>query len=201
MDALSAVVPVAGKRRKRSALERLRIVEETLAPGASVARVARSHGINANQVFAWRKLHLAGKLGDHGEPAVSSSQRLLPVTVTEAKRPSEIAVSTARNAASAACISQLGTASIQIQLPKAMVRVEASRILQRSASSWSVCADDHVPDEHAHLACSRCDRHATRLHRWCRPRLKLSRSPVTSSSSADVAGIRHNASSFRSLAV
>lgn len=124
MDALSAAVPVAGKRRKRSALERLRIVEETLVPGASVAQVARSHGINANQVFAWRKLHLAGKLGDHAEPAVSNSQRLLPVTVTEAERPSEIAVSTARNAAAAPCVSQLATASIQIQLPKAMVRVE-----------------------------------------------------------------------------
>jgi transposase len=47
MDALSAA-QVGGKRRKRSALERRRIVEETLAPGASVARVARRHGINAN---------------------------------------------------------------------------------------------------------------------------------------------------------
>jgi transposase len=92
MDALSAAVPVAGKRRKRSALERWRIVEETLAPGASVARVARSHGINANQVFAWRRLHLEGKLVDHGEPAAkSSTQRLLPVTVSEAEHTPEIA--------------------------------------------------------------------------------------------------------------
>lgn len=120
MDALSAV-PVAGKRRKRSALERRRIVEETLAPGASVARVARSHGINANQVFAWRKLHLAGKLVDRAEPSVSSSQRLLPVTVSEADRSCEIATSPAP---SAPCSSQLATASIQIQFPKAMVRVE-----------------------------------------------------------------------------
>jgi transposase len=125
MDALSAAVPAVGKRRKRSVLERLRIVEETLVPGASVAQVARSHGINANQVFAWRKLHLAGKLGDHAEPAASvSTQRLLPVTVSDAEHPSEIAVSTARNAASAPCIPQLSAASIQIQLPKAMVRVE-----------------------------------------------------------------------------
>jgi transposase len=124
MDALSAA-PVASKRRKRSALERLRIVEETLAPGASVARVARSHGINANQVFAWRKLHLAGKLVDRAEPAANSNTpRLLPVTVSEAERPSEIAASTAPSAAPASCVSQLSAASIQIQLPKAMVRVE-----------------------------------------------------------------------------
>jgi transposase len=125
MDALSAATaPVAGKRRKRSALERLRIVEETLAPGASVACIARSHGINANQVFAWRKLHLAGKLVDRAEPAVRSSQRLLPVTVSEAEHSSEIAASTAPSAAPVPRVSQLSAASIQIQLPKAMVRVE-----------------------------------------------------------------------------
>ncbi len=30
--------------------EKRRIVEETLQPGASVAQVARAHGVNANQV-------------------------------------------------------------------------------------------------------------------------------------------------------
>ena len=125
MDALSAAtVPAACKRRKRSALERLRIVEETLAPGASVACIARSHGINANQVFAWRKLHLAGKLVDRAEPAVRSSQRLLPVTVSEAERPPEVAASSAPMAEPAPGIPQLATTSIHIQLPKAMVRVE-----------------------------------------------------------------------------
>ena len=123
MDALNTTL-VAGKRRKRSALERRRIVEETLAPGASVARVARGHGINANQVFAWRKLHLAGKLVDRAEPAVSSSQRLLPVTVSAAERPSEIAATATPNVAPARCVSQLSAASIQIQFPKALVRVE-----------------------------------------------------------------------------
>jgi hypothetical protein len=33
------------------------IVEETLQPGASVARVARQHGINTNQFFLWRKAY------------------------------------------------------------------------------------------------------------------------------------------------
>jgi len=31
--------------------EKWRIVEQTLKPGASVARVAKAHGVNANQVF------------------------------------------------------------------------------------------------------------------------------------------------------
>ena len=39
------------KRRYRSKEERRQIVEETLQPGASVAVIARQHGVNANQVF------------------------------------------------------------------------------------------------------------------------------------------------------
>ena len=33
-----------------------------MAPGASVARVARAHGVNANQVFAWRRQYQRGLL-------------------------------------------------------------------------------------------------------------------------------------------
>jgi transposase len=41
------------RRRTRSLDERKRIVVEALAPGASVAAVARRHGLNANLVFKW----------------------------------------------------------------------------------------------------------------------------------------------------
>ncbi len=54
--------------------EKRRIVEETLQPGASVAKVARAHGVNANQVFAWRRQYRQGLLGENGETA-----NLLPV--------------------------------------------------------------------------------------------------------------------------
>jgi len=43
------------KRQYRSPELKRQIVEETLEPGASVRRVARAHGVNANQVFAWRR--------------------------------------------------------------------------------------------------------------------------------------------------
>ena len=52
------------------------IVEETLRPGASVAQIARKHGINANQVFCWRKLYREGLLG-------SPSSAILPVTIEQ----------------------------------------------------------------------------------------------------------------------
>ena len=51
------------KKRRRTIKERRDIVEETLVPGASVARVARRHDVNANQVFYWRKLYREGQLG------------------------------------------------------------------------------------------------------------------------------------------
>jgi transposase len=73
------------KRQYRSVEERRRIVEETLVPGVSVATVARVHGVNANQVFAWRKLYHSGLLGSSepsGSEAVARGVRLLPVTVS-----------------------------------------------------------------------------------------------------------------------
>ncbi len=48
---------MADKRVRRSYTKsfRRRIVAETFEPGASVAAVAREHGINANMLFGWRK--------------------------------------------------------------------------------------------------------------------------------------------------
>ena len=69
------------KRQLRSVEEKRRIVEETLAEGASVARVARAHGVNANQLFGWRRLYRAGRLGGGG------AVKLLPVSVSENSPP------------------------------------------------------------------------------------------------------------------
>ena len=63
-------------RRRRSVEEKRRIVEETLETGASVARVARRHAVNANQVFYWRKKYREGRLGK------DPSSKLLPVTLS-----------------------------------------------------------------------------------------------------------------------
>ncbi|MGF6970525.1 transposase-like protein [Paraburkholderia sp. WC7.3g] len=37
------------------------LVEQSLEPGASVALIARSNDINANLLFKWRRLYLAGE--------------------------------------------------------------------------------------------------------------------------------------------
>ena len=42
-------------RRRWSADDRARILEETLAPGAVVSAVARRHGLSPQQLFTWRR--------------------------------------------------------------------------------------------------------------------------------------------------
>src|ERR1700751_6356019 len=69
--------PVTTKRQYRTLEEKQRIVGEALAEGASVARVARAHGVNANLVFNWCRLYRAGRLRRRSEA------KLLPVRVAD----------------------------------------------------------------------------------------------------------------------
>ena len=101
-----------GKRRRtRSLDERKRIVEEALAPGVSVAAVARRHGLNANLVFKWIRRSREGWLDRRREPAkdrpvvVAPPERdgpaFVPVKLVEldtasALRPSDVAAKPAR---------------------------------------------------------------------------------------------------------
>ena len=63
-------------RRMRTVDEKFAIVAQSLAPGVSVAAVARQHGVNANLLFAWRRLHEQGLLEAHTR---SPRMPLLPV--------------------------------------------------------------------------------------------------------------------------
>ena len=74
------VVGGSVRRRLWTAEEKRRIVEQTLSSDSSVAVVARQHGVNANQVFYWRKLYRAGQLGDNEH---AQGVRLLPVSVSD----------------------------------------------------------------------------------------------------------------------
>jgi transposase len=85
-----ATVSVDGpkRRRHRSKLERRQIVEETFVPGASVAVIARAHGVNANQVFNWRKLYQKGLLNEHKPGPQFVPARIVESTRDEQRRPS-----------------------------------------------------------------------------------------------------------------
>jgi len=43
------------RRRRWSSDEKMRLVEETLAPGAKVSEVARRNGVSASLLFTWRR--------------------------------------------------------------------------------------------------------------------------------------------------
>jgi len=79
-----------GPRAQHTIEEKLRVVEETRVPGASVAMVARRHNLNANQVFGWRRLYRRGLLKARVTGDVA---KMLPVNVsTPTVLPTERAV-------------------------------------------------------------------------------------------------------------
>jgi len=108
-----------GKRQYRTVQEKRQIVEETLAEGASVARIARAHGINANQVFGWRKLYLAGRLG-----GANHAIKLLPVKVSESSPP--LATTSSHTCSGAVDFAKSTPGTIHIELRQAQVRIEGS---------------------------------------------------------------------------
>src|SRR6267142_242528 len=97
------------KRPWRSLEEKRRIVEETLESGASVARVARRHAVNANQVFYWRKKYREGRLGKN------QSSKLLPVTLSD--------ISGSKSGRDGYASSPFAVGSMEIKLAKGTLRV------------------------------------------------------------------------------
>lgn len=83
------VITSIQRRRRWSAAEKVRMVEETYAPGASVSSVARQHGVNPNQLFSWRRLAAEGAYtaAAAGEEVVPASEyRALQQQVRELHR-------------------------------------------------------------------------------------------------------------------
>ena len=75
-----------------------------------MAKVARSHGVNANQVFYWRKQHLAGRLGNS-----STAIKLLPV-----------AVDSSPSAAPVVPAERSSPGAIHIKLSQTQIRIEGN---------------------------------------------------------------------------
>ena len=99
-------------RRWRSISEKRQIVQLTLEPGASVAEVARARGVNANQVFKWRRAFERGELTD-------ACAALIPVTVSSASE----SPSDAEEVPQASS----GGGAIHIELPgRAVISVESA---------------------------------------------------------------------------
>jgi transposase len=132
--------------------EKRRIAELTLEAGASVALVARAHGVNANQVFKWRR---ALKRGELNESAASTS--LLPVMLSAA---SEAVSETGRVGAKE---QSTPGGAIHIEFPgRATISVEWAPMRHYCVRSWRVCASDRSPHWNEDMDRRRGDRYAPR---------------------------------------
>lgn len=110
---------VRAKRKFRSRLERRKIAEEALEPGASVASVAKTHGVRPNQVRHWRRLYCQGLLDE------ADGSALLPVTIDDGKEPA----STTRKSSTAErapAPPMLAHGTIRIETEKARVCIEGA---------------------------------------------------------------------------
>ena len=76
------------RRRRWSRDDKMRIIEETLAPGAVVTEIARRHGIATNLVFTWRRRARLATVA-------SAGPRLVPVQVAAAESVQSIQAPTA----------------------------------------------------------------------------------------------------------
>jgi transposase len=65
-----------GRRRRFTAEEKRKIVEETTVPGQSVSAVSRRYGVSPSLVFKWRRLVEEGTMSSLGadEPVVPESE-------------------------------------------------------------------------------------------------------------------------------
>ena len=72
------------RRKQWSVQEKLQIVRETLQSEGSVPVIARRHGVNANQIFTWRREYRRGKLLERGVETArdrKAAPALLPVQI------------------------------------------------------------------------------------------------------------------------
>ena len=92
-----------------------------MGPGASVARVAREYGVNANMVHYWRKLYREGRLGENQ----ANSLHLLPVSVSESPVTTVVEPVTKLASPPATPMPSASTGSICIEFPKIHLRIES----------------------------------------------------------------------------
>ena len=83
------IITSVQRRRRWTASEKVRMVEETFEPGMTVSLVARRHGVAPNQLFTWRRLVAQGGLtaaGSGEEVVPASDYRALQNQVRELHR-------------------------------------------------------------------------------------------------------------------
>lgn len=89
-DFLSVVSSSASPRRRYPVEYKCQVVQESMAGGASIARVALAHGINANQLHNWRWQYRRGDFGPITEGPVLLPVQIKAVSVQAQHQPTKI---------------------------------------------------------------------------------------------------------------
>ena len=126
LQASLVLPPRRAKRRHYDQAFKRHLVELTLVPGASVARIALDHRLNANILFRWRRHYLRELGGAAPKPAGV----LLPVTVGEAEQALEVIRERAPSVRGRGK-QELGPSGvIEVELAGAQVRISGSVALE-----------------------------------------------------------------------
>jgi transposase len=81
------IISTVERRRQWPAEEKLRIMSEALAPGATIAAVADRHGVCRSQLYAWLRLAREGKLAGISMSAPEAAS-FVPVQISADTRAS-----------------------------------------------------------------------------------------------------------------
>lgn len=81
------IISTVERRRQWPAEEKLRIMSEALAPGATIAAVADRHGVCRSQLYAWLRLAREGKLASISMRAPEAAS-FVPVQISADTRAS-----------------------------------------------------------------------------------------------------------------
>jgi transposase len=79
------------RRRRWSVEEKLRILAQSVAPGASVMLVCRMHGISSGQLYTWRRQFRTGELTGFAPVMVSPAVGELPAVRTAVEKSATVA--------------------------------------------------------------------------------------------------------------
>lgn len=101
-------------RRQHSLAFKRRLIEQTLVPGVSVARIALDNGVNTNLLFKWRRLHLRA--------TSCAPSPLLPVILSEPKSKAEVSMSAPTPATRMTASGGL----IEVELPAGRIRIKGT---------------------------------------------------------------------------
>ena len=63
------------RRRRYTAEEKVRLVEQTMQPGMTVSAVARLHGVAPSLLFQWRR-----RMTEGGQEAVRADEEVVPLS-------------------------------------------------------------------------------------------------------------------------